>query len=188
VYVCTGIAYPGTPFLVRTSADPAAIAGAVRRTMTEAEPRRAVYAFTPLDDHLSASRSGERSLTVLFTIFGATALLLSGLGVYGTLSHAVGTRRREVGLMLALGAERGRILRRFLYLGLGVTLAGSVAGLALALATGRTLESMLYGIAPSDMTTQAAVLLIVVGTAIGAALVPSYRASRVDPVEVLREE
>jgi putative ABC transport system permease protein len=97
-------------------------------------------------------------------------------------------RRRETGLRLALGALPGQILRHFLLQGLGVTLLGCIAGLGLGAALTRLLAGMLYGVSPSDATTLLGVILMVVALAAIASLVPAFRAARVEPMQVLREE
>ena len=101
----------------------------------------------------------------------------------------MGVRRREIGLRLALGAESENILKHFLAQGLGVAVAGALAGLALALASGRVLQGMLlYGVSPADPTTLAGVTLLVMVVTAAAALLPAIRAARVEPMHVLRQE
>ena len=156
--------------------------------MKAADPRRAIYSVTSLDQWLRDANAGQRALTMLFTVFGVSALLLSGLGIYGTLSYTISTRRREVGLRLALGAQRARIVRRYLEHGLRVALAGILAGIGSSLAAGHAMEGMLYGISSSDIATMIVVPLLAIAVAGGASLVPAFRASRLDPVQALRED
>jgi ABC-type antimicrobial peptide transport system permease subunit len=113
---------------------------------------------------------------------------LACVGLYGTLSYLVNTRRREVGLRLALGALRGQIVRRFLSQGLAVSALAALAGLALSIAFTRLLSGMLYGVSPTDPLTLAAVILITVSVAAVASLIPAVRASLVEPMKVLRDE
>jgi ABC-type antimicrobial peptide transport system permease subunit len=120
--------------------------------------------------------------------FALTAVSLACVGLYGTLSYFVSVRRREVGLRLALGALRHQIVQQFLWQGLGISLLGCVAGLGLATAFGRALSGMLYGVTSSDATTLSAVACIVLAVAALASLAPAVRASRVEPMEVLRDE
>ena len=188
VYLCEGIAYPGTPFLIRTTGDAVNVAPVLRAAMKEADPRRAIYSVTTLDSRLADAKVGERALALLFTLFGGSALLLSGLGIYGTLSYVISVRRREVGLRLALGARRSRIVRRFLEQGLRVSLIGLSVGVVGTLLAGSALNSMLYGISSADTVTMTVVSLVVVVVAGTASLVPAFRASRFDPMQVLREE
>jgi ABC-type antimicrobial peptide transport system permease subunit len=126
--------------------------------------------------------------TVLLTFFAATALSLACIGLYGTLSYNVNLRQREVGLRLALGALRGQIVKRFLWQGLSVCLAGCLAGFVLAVASTRLLAGLLYGVSPTDFPTLVAVILLVLIVAAAASLLPSLRASRLEPMQVLREE
>jgi putative ABC transport system permease protein len=189
VYWCFGA--PGGPdpfYLVRTHADPVAMAGTLRQKVHEIEPARSVYDITPLEEHIDEAFAENRLRTVLLAFFAITAVSLACVGLYGTLSYSVSVRRREVGLRLALGAPRGQIIRQFLLTGLGVTFLGCMAGGVLAAAFARVLSGMLYGVSPSDVTTLVAVVVIVLGVAVGASLVPAIRAARVQPMQVLREE
>jgi putative ABC transport system permease protein len=188
VYFCSSALQPGTYFLVRTHGAPQALAETVRRKMREIEPLRSVYDVTPLTDHISDAYAESRLRTVLLAFFAATAVSLASVGLYGTLSYLVSVRRREVGLRLALGALRSRIVRQFLVQGLRVSLIGCVAGLGLATATGRLLAGMLYGVSPSDPFTLAAVLATVFAVSVAASLVPAVRAARLEPMRVLRDE
>jgi ABC-type antimicrobial peptide transport system permease subunit len=104
------------------------------------------------------------------------------------ISYTINARRREVGLRLALGAQRGRIVRRFLEQGMRVCLGGVLIGIVVALVAGRALQGILYGVSSSDIITISVVVLIVIGVAGLASIVPAVRASRFDPVQVLREE
>lgn len=126
--------------------------------------------------------------TVLLAFFAATAISLACVGLYGTLSYSLTLRRREVGLRLALGAERGEILKQVLLEGAGVAAIGCVAGCLLALAFARTLSGMLYGVTPYDPVTLAVVIAVVMAVAFAASLIPAVRASHVEPMQVLREE
>ena len=110
------------------------------------------------------------------------------MGLYGTLSYSVSLRQREVGLRLALGALRGQIVKRFLLQGLTVTFLGCVAGFVLAVGFSRLLSGMLYGVSASDPATLFSVILLVLVVALVASLLPSLRAGRVEPMQVLREE
>ncbi len=189
VYWCFGA--PGGPdpyYLVRTRGEPMAMAETIRQKIHEIEPARSVFDIAPLEEHIDEAFAENRLRTVLLAFFAITAVSLACVGLYGTLTYAVNVRRREVGLRLALGALQGQIVKQFLLQGLGVSLLGCVAGWGLAAAFTRLLSAMLYGISPTDVATFSAVVLIVFFVAGVASLVPAMRASRVEPMQVLREE
>lgn len=188
VYWCFANAQPGQYFLVRTHGEPRLMTETIRRRLHEVEPRRSVFDLTPLGDHISDAYAENRLRTILLAFFAATAVLLACVGLYGTLSYMVNVRQREVGLRLALGALRGQIARQFLAQGLRVSLLGCAAGLALAAASARLLAGMLYGVSPSDVTTLAGVVAIVIAVSVLASLLPAIRAARLEPMQVLREE
>jgi ABC-type antimicrobial peptide transport system permease subunit len=187
VYQCTTAAI-GLNFLVRTHSDPLALAAAIRTKLKEIEPLRSVYDIAPLDERISAAFGENRLRTVLLALFAAAALTLACIGVYGTLSYVVSLGRREVGLRLALGARQSGIVAHYLFTALKTVGLACVAGAALALATTRGLAGMLYGVSPSDPLTLFIVVLVVVGVAALAAILPALRASRIDPMQALREE
>jgi cell division protein FtsX len=187
VYWCDSAPNPTPYFLVRTQADPAAAAQTVRVAARELEPLRAVYEIGPLDERIGNAFAQTRLRTTLLLLFATAALLLTCIGVYGTLSYAVTIRRREVGLRLALGAVRLGVVRQFLLEGLRVVALACVPGVALTLAFTQVLGGMLYGVSPTDPLTLAAVLGVVLAVASCAAAVPALRAARVDAAEVLRE-
>jgi putative ABC transport system permease protein len=189
VYWCFGA--PGGPdpdYLVRTATAPMTLAKTIREKIRSIEPARSVFDISSLQDHIDDAFAENRLRTVLLGFFATTAIALACVGLYGTLSYSVNTRQREIGLRLALGALQGRILQQFLLQGLGVTSLGCVAGLGLAVAFARVLSGMLYGVSATDATTLSAVVFLVLFVAAAASLVPAIRASRVDPMQVLREE
>ena len=188
VYWCAPVAEPGTYFLVRTHKTPMTMAETIRRQIHDFEPQRSVYNFAPLEQHFSDALAEGRLRTILLTFFAATALSLACIGLYGTLSYSVNIRRREVGLRLALGALRGQIVQQFLWQGLVVCLLGCVAGFALTAASSRVLAGLLYGVSPTDLPTLSAVIFLVLVVSGVASLLPSLRASRVEPMQVLRDE
>ncbi|PYV33822.1 MAG: ABC transporter permease [Acidobacteria bacterium] len=187
-YWCVSAPMPDPYYLIRTRGKPMAMAQTIRLRVHEIEPSRAVFDVMSLEDQLGDAFAETRMRTILLTLFALTAVSLACIGLYGTLSYFVSVRRREVGLRLALGAMPGEIVKRFLLQGLRVSILGSVAGLALAAATARLLSGMLYGVSPSDVATGSAVILLVLAVATGSSLLPAFRASRVEPMEVLRDE
>jgi putative ABC transport system permease protein len=173
---------------VRTHNAPMTMAETIRRQLRDIEPMRSAYDFAPLEQHFSDALAENRLRTILLTFFAATALSLACIGVYGTLSYNVNVRQREVGLRLALGARRSQIVKQFLWQGFAVCILGCIAGFLLAAASSRVLAGLLYGVSPSDVPTLSAVILLVLIVAAAASLIPAVRASRVDPMQVLREE
>ena len=188
VYYCYsgGVASPW--FLIRTSSEPAAAAGAVRARLNELEPLRAVFDIAPLTERIGDVYAPDRLRMALLVFFAATALSLACLGVYGTLNYVVSLREREVGLRVALGAVSRNIVWHFLLNALRIVGLACAAGLLLSLAVTRVLSGMLYGVAASDPTTLSAVVVVVAVVAAVAALLPAVRASRIDPMKALREE
>jgi putative ABC transport system permease protein len=164
------------------------MAETIRQQIHDIEPQRSAFDFAPLEQHFSDGLAENRLRTILLTFFAATAISLACIGLYGTLSYNVNIRRREVGLRLALGALRGQIVRQFLWQGLAVCMLGCVAGFALAAASTRVLVGLLYGVSPSDVPTLSAVIFLVLIVAAAASFVPAVRASRVEPMQVLRDE
>jgi ABC-type antimicrobial peptide transport system permease subunit len=165
-----------------------ALAETVRKEIHDIEPARSVFDIMPLEKHLDDAFAENRLRTILLTLFAVTAVSLTCIGLFGTLSYSVTLRRREVGLRLALGALQGQIVKHFLLQGLAVTFLGCVAGWGLASVSGRVLSGMLYGVSPSDAVTLSTVVLLMLLVAASAALVPALRAAHVDPMQVLREE
>lgn len=188
VYSCFSAPTPFPNYLVRTKGGPAAMADAIRRRVHELEPARSVYAIKALQDHLEGAFFENRLRTLLLALFAGSAVMLACIGLYGTLNYLGRLRQREVGMRLALGALRRQIVLRFLAQGLRVTLAGCAAGLVLSIGAAHFLESMLYGVSTLDPKTYTGVLLLVLVVATTASLVPAWRAAKIDPIRILREE
>jgi putative ABC transport system permease protein len=188
LYWCLSAPDPDPYYLVRTHTAPMVSAEAIRYKIHEIAPDRSVFDVTPLAEHLESAFAEDRLRRVLLTFFAATAISLACIGLYGTLNYSVSTRQREIGLRLALGALRPQLVRQFFVQGLRVAAVGCGVGLLLAAASTRLLSGMLYGVSPSDFTTFASVVAIVLLVAAMASLIPSLRASRVEPMDVLREE
>ncbi|MCA1562924.1 MAG: FtsX-like permease family protein [Acidobacteria bacterium] len=130
----------------------------------------------------------QRVSTVILALFSAVAILLAAVGLYGVVSHSVTERTREIGVRMALGAERGQVLRLFVRNGLATAAAGTVIGLAGALALSRSLESLLFEVKPSDPLTFVAVAVLLLAVAMVACYLPARRAAGIDPLLALRTE
>jgi putative ABC transport system permease protein len=188
VYWCLSAPNPTPYFLVRTRQDPEALAQTIRLRMKALEPLRSVYDVAPLEEQIGQAFSEQRLRTFLLALFAAAALLLASIGLYGTLGYVVSLRRREIGLRLALGAVRRDIVTHFLARSLAVVLIACVSGIGISLLSARVLSGMLLGVTPTDPATLAGVAGLVLGVSAIAVLLPSARAARVDPMQVLREQ
>jgi ABC-type antimicrobial peptide transport system permease subunit len=141
-----------------------------------------------MTDRMSQSMARQRFSTLMLGGFAAFALLLAVVGVYGVMSHLVAQGSHDIGVRMALGAERRNILLMVLRQGAELTVAGSVLGLIGAVLLTRVMESLLFGVSTTDLTTFAGVPLLLIGTAMMASYIPALRATRVDPVVALRDE
>jgi predicted permease len=174
--------------VVRTKTDPATLAAAVRRVIADADPEQPVSAVRTMDEILDRDVEDRTQQMTLLGAFAGLALLLASIGLYGVLSYAVTQRSREIGLRMALGATSGSVLRMVVGRGLALTGVGLAIGLALAVVGTRFMKSMLYGVDAFDPATFAGVAALLCAIAGVACWVPARRASRLDPIIVLREE
>jgi predicted permease len=188
VYFCGPPLDPNRYYLLRTAGDPTSLATAIREKFHSVEPGRAVYDLAPLTTYLSDAYSDVKLRTLLLTLFAATALALACIGLYGTMSYFVTTRRREIGLRMALGAERTQIGLHFTRQGLIVTAIGVGAGLVLAFWSARFLSGLLYDVGTHDLAALSIAVVAMMGVALVATAFPAFRAARVDPMQILREE
>jgi putative ABC transport system permease protein len=168
--------------------DAASIVPAVRGVVEAIEPGTTIDQLVPLETLVSRATAQPRFTSRTVAAFGALALVLAAVGIYGTLSYLVGARTREIGIRLALGAARRSILATVMWRGLGPAVVGGLIGLAAALALARSFRSLLFEIDPIDLTSLAAGAAALSLVAVAATLGPARRASRVDPVRALRSE
>jgi predicted permease len=180
---------PGTITIsVRSSsASPALLANSITAALTAVE-RNLSFSFRPLEDQVKASLAQERLIAMLSGFFGALALLLASIGLYGVTSYAVVRRRSEIGIRMALGAQQADVMRLVLGRTLVLTAAGIAVGLAGAAAMTRSFEGMLFGVTPLDPATFLAMSVLFAAVAALAAFIPARRATRVDPMVALRCE
>ena len=174
--------------VMKTSRGPMSAVPAVQEALRELDPQIPIVEVRPLRDVWSASLSNERFVLVLLGVFGAAALLVATVGVYGVTTQVARRRTQEIGIRMALGAGSTDVLGLMLRQGLAVIGLGIAAGLFVALFATRALSSMLYGIEPNDPATLAAVVALLTGVAALACYVPARRATTVDPVSSLRAE
>jgi len=137
---------------------------------------------------VAASLAARRFSMEIVGLFAMTALLLASLCIYGVMSYLVSERRREIGIRLALGAERLTILRMVLAQGMGLIVVGAATGLACALGVSRLMAGVLYGVQPTDPMTFVSVALVLVTVALCACCIPAQRAIRIDPLTALRHD
>ena len=176
------------PLVVRTSGDAAAVQAAIRGVVREIDKSVPVYQASTLEDYISKSTAQPRFQTLLLTGFAGMALILATIGLYGLLSYMVVQRTLEIGLRMALGAQRSDVLGMILRRGLTLALIGVGVGLAIAVAITRLISGMLYGIRPTDPLTFAATAGLFLLVSIAASSLPAYRAARMDPMKTLREQ
>ena len=180
---------PDTMNLVlRTPLPPEALASTIQRIVTGLDPSLPVIRLRTMDDVFEEAIGRPRLLAELLTLFAGLALLLSTIGTYGVLTYMVAERRREIGIRMALGATRAVVLKMVLGQGLRLTLAGVSVGLVIALAAGRALTSLLFGVGSADPLTLAAVVALIGAVALVACYMPGHSATLVDPMVALRSE
>lgn len=173
--------------VVRTEGDPRALVRPIERAVWEIDDRVPIRLATPVADLYARSRARSRFATILLVTFAGLAVTLGAIGLYGVLAYSVGQRRKEIAVRMALGAGTERIARHVVRDGLALCLAGFAIGLALALALGRFVESLLYGVGARDPVTLLAIPLVLLAVGAVAAWLPARRAARTEPASVLRE-
>jgi putative ABC transport system permease protein len=173
---------------VRTPADPGALIAAVRREVASLDRGLAVHDVATMGRRLDDALATRRFNTVLLGAFGLVALLLSGVGLYGVMAHAVTERTRELGIRIAIGAAPGQVRALVLRQGMAMAAVGAAVGAGAALAGSRALEGALYGVGPTDAVTFLAVPVILLAVCGIACELPARRATRVDPAVALRAE
>ncbi|MEW5927741.1 MAG: ABC transporter permease [Gemmatimonadota bacterium] len=172
--------------VVRAAGDPAALAGAVRAQVRELDPNLPVASVQTMESVLADAAARQRLSSYLLAGFAGVALLLAAIGLYGIISYGVAQRRGEIGVRVALGADRRNILRLIVGQGMALTAAGLALGLVGAFALTRLLRSLLFGVTATDPATYLAVPLILAAVALAASWLPASRAARVDPATALR--
>ena len=174
--------------VVRTRSDPLTLAGAVRAQIKAIDDLLPVDRVTTMEDVVASEFAPWRFNMLMFGIFAALAVVLASLGIFGVLAYTVTQRTREIGVRLALGAQRGDILRLVVGQGMALTLAGLAMGLVLALTMTRFISTLLYGVSPSDPLIYLGISLLLMVVALAASYLPARRASNVEPVTALRHE
>jgi predicted permease len=183
-----GVSPPSMNVVVRTTLPPAALAGTIERVVREVDAAVPVVRLRDMDAVFAESIRRPRLLAQLLGAFAALALLLAAIGTYGVLSYMVRERRREIGIRVVLGATRSDVLTQIMKQGIQVTAIGVAIGLGGALAVNQLIASLLFGVQPTDILTIAFVIATITAVAVIASWLPAWRASRLDPNVVLRED
>jgi putative ABC transport system permease protein len=173
---------------VRTANDPAALTAAIRRQVLELDKEQPIAGIATMEERRAESLRRTQFNTLLLSIFAAVALLLAMIGIYGVMSYSVAERTREIGIRVALGAQRGNVLGLVVKRGLVLVSLGSLIGLGGAIGVTRLMSGMLYGVGATDPLTLAVVAGLLVGVTLLACYVPARRAAKVDPMNALRCE
>jgi putative ABC transport system permease protein len=170
------------------SSDPAELAASVRGAVREVEPDQLVGEVRTMDTLVAHSVAPRRFQVLLLGSFALVALVLAGVGIYGVMAYAVAQRRHEIGVRLALGAQRGDVIRLVVRQGMTPALVGAGVGLIGAFAGTRVIESLLYGVSAGDPVVFAGVSVLLLLTALLACYLPARRATGIDPAIALRHE
>jgi putative ABC transport system permease protein len=173
---------------VRTQGEPLSSVAAIRNEIGSVDKDLPLSNIKTMEQLMSESVTESRALTTLFGLFGAVALILASIGIYGVMSYTVTQRRRELGIRMALGAQKNQVLQLVVKQGMKLAVVGVCLGLLASFALTRVMESLLFGVSATDMATFAIVALILTTVALAACFVPALRASRTDPMVALRYE
>ncbi len=175
-------------FVIRSSGDPTSLMATMRAAVSSVEPNQALHNVTTMEQRLAKTTTSRRLSMTLLGSFAAVALLLAAVGIYGVMSYAVTQRQREIGVRMALGAQKSAVLGLIIRSGLRLALAGVACGLLGAFALTRYLSSLLYSVKATDPVTFMGVAVGLTSVALLAAWLPARRATRVDPIVALRGE
>jgi putative ABC transport system permease protein len=173
--------------MIRTTGDPLQLAGAARQAIKSMD-KNLPATITTMDQVFSNSVAGQRFNALLLGVFASLALILATVGVFGVINYSVAQRTHEIGIRLALGAQRRDVFKLVIGEGLVLALVGVAIGAAGAFGLTRLIESLLFGVSPTDALTFALVSMLVTAVALFACYLPAHRATRVDPLEALRYE
>jgi putative ABC transport system permease protein len=175
-------------WIVRTRGEPQSLSGPIQKALRDATGGLPAGEIRMMNETIARSISDHDFSALLLTIFGAVALLLAAIGIYGLMAYSVQQQTQEIGIRLALGAQSGSVRNRIVFQGMGVTLGGAVLGIAAAFALARVLSSELYGVQPWDPMVFALAPVLLCAVALAAVWFPALRASRIDPMDAIRHE
>jgi ABC-type antimicrobial peptide transport system permease subunit len=174
--------------MVRTQAPNYASAAAIQKAVQQMNSEQVAYNFESMEAIIADSLASRRFTMILLGVFAALALVLASIGIYGVISYVAGQRTHEIGIRLALGAQRRDVMRLVLGQAARMTLIGVVLGLAGAAALTRLMKTVLFGVSATDPVTFASVAVVLTLVALAACYLPARRAMRVDPMVALRHE
>jgi predicted permease len=172
--------------LIRTSGEMRSLADTIRRQVSSIDPNLSVRDIASVEDRIANTLQGERTVATALTVFGGIALLLACVGLYGVMAYSVARRVGEIGVRVAMGATRGSVVRLVMRDTVVLGLLGVTIGVPIALATTHVLESLLFGLTPTDPATIATMVVVMMVVAALASLLPARRAARIDPMQALR--
>jgi putative ABC transport system permease protein len=180
--------WPRASIALKTDGDPKALIKSVAAAVNSVDPDIPLANVRTVDEIVSDALAIDRFSVVLFASFGALGLLLAAVGIYGVMAFGVAQRTQELGVRLALGAQRSSILALVLKEGTVLAFTGGLIGLAGAYLVGRAMQSTLYGVPKLDFAALGAVFLLLLSSALLACLIPAWRASRIEPLDALRHD
>jgi ABC-type antimicrobial peptide transport system permease subunit len=180
--------YDNNILLAHTTVDPLSLAPAIRQVVKSIDPSQPIGQTRSMREILDGSLSGRKFPVDLMTLFSALALILSAIGIYSVMSYSVVQRTSEIGIRMALGADRANIIGLLLKQAMTPVVVGLAIGLLGAWSLKRVLSGLLYGVSSTDLVTYAIVIILIISTAVIATLLPSRRATEIDPLTALRQE
>jgi predicted permease len=178
----------GLIFSVRTAGDPAGVMPAIRRAVADINPAIPIVTVETQISQIERRFAQEKVLAQAYTLFGGIAVFVAAIGLFGLMSYNVSRRTREIGIRMAIGAQRQEVLALVVRESLGLVVVGLVIGLAIASVSGEYVASQLYGLAPNDLATTGAAVGLMAIVSVAAGYLPARRATRVDPMIALRYE
>ncbi len=174
--------------VLRTASDPMTAVEGVRREVLRLDPDLPIYQVQSMEEHMNEEQGGNTIMAKVMTVLALVALVLSVVGVYGVMAYSVSQRTQEMGIRMALGAQRARVLRMVIRQGAILAVSGIVVGILIALLVTRSLALFLFGVSPFDLVTFGGVSLMLLASGMAATYLPARRATQVDPLEALRYE
>ncbi|MGB7154807.1 MAG: FtsX-like permease family protein, partial [Candidatus Acidiferrales bacterium] len=180
--------FSDTGFVVRTAGSPDAFTGSIRDAIHQFNSKAVFFQADTMDHIIAQSLAARRFAMILLGVFAALALLLSSIGIYGVISYIAGQRTHEIGIRIALGAQRADVLKIVLGQGVRLAIIGVAIGLVAAAGLTRLMTSILYGVSATDPLTFLGVAIVLTLVALAACYIPAHRAMKVDPMVALRYE